>query len=129
MDMLSSDADLRSNSCLRDEYTAHGEVCRSSDGSAADCRAVLLSERGLFLDGLKGMLGKGPISVIGEGHTIAGLLAAVRTQPVPELVICHIASDQKPVAALDLISRLRQHFLPRQSSSSSRMPAQRQACR
>ena len=80
------------------------------DGLAADCRAVLVSERGLFLDGVRSMLGKSRISVIGEGRNVLGLLSAMRTRPVPELVVCHIAFDREPGAVRDLIGGLRQHF-------------------
>ena len=127
MDLLSSDTDLRPNSSMKDDrtfaatrspritslsdvYATPREGCQSSAGFAAVCRAVILSERGLFLDGLREMLGKSRITVIGEAQNIPGLLAAMQTQPVPELVICHIPFDRKPDAALEPISGLRQHF-------------------
>jgi two-component system, NarL family, nitrate/nitrite response regulator NarL len=110
MDLLTSDADLRANSCLPGVNITLDDVCLSSRGSGADCRAVLVSERGLFLEGLRAMLGKSPISVIAESHNICGLLAAVRMRPAVELIICHIASDRKPEAVRDLVSGLRQHF-------------------
>jgi two-component system nitrate/nitrite response regulator NarL len=128
MDILSSDTDLRPNSSMMDDcdsattrsplpvnimsevYATPGEGYPPSAGFVADCRAVLLSERGLFLDGLRDMLRKSRISVIGEAQNISVLLTAMQTQPVPELVICHIAFDRKPEAALELINDLRQHF-------------------
>jgi two-component system, NarL family, nitrate/nitrite response regulator NarL len=127
MDLMSSNTDLRPNSSMKDDctfaatwsprvtslsdvYATPEEGCPSSVGVSAVCRAVILSERGLFLDGLRDMLGKSRISVIGEAQNIPGLLAAMQTQPVPELVICHIPFDRKPDAALHLISGLRQHF-------------------
>jgi two-component system nitrate/nitrite response regulator NarL len=127
MDLLSIDMDLRPTpsmkddctvaatwsprvTCLSDVYATPEEGCPSSAGVAAVCRAVILSERGLFLDGLREMLKKSQISVIGEAQNIPGLLTAMQTQAVPELVICHISFDRKPDAALDLISGLRQHF-------------------
>jgi DNA-binding NarL/FixJ family response regulator len=110
MDLLTSDADLRTNSCLPDVNITLDDVCLPSGGSGADCRAVLVSERGLFLEGLREMLGKSPISVIAESHSISGLLAAVRLRQAVELVICHIASDRRPEAVRDLVSGLRQHF-------------------
>ena len=89
----------------------HAEkAANPSAGFAAVCRAVILSERGFLLDGLREMLGKSRITVIGEAQNIPGLLAAMQTQPVPELVICHIPFDRKPDAALEPISDLRQHF-------------------
>jgi two-component system, NarL family, nitrate/nitrite response regulator NarL len=75
-----------------------------------DCRAVLVSERRLLRDGLKEMLQKSRISVIGEARDIPDVLAAVEMQADPELVICHITSDQSPEAGLDLVCGLRQHF-------------------
>jgi two-component system, NarL family, nitrate/nitrite response regulator NarL len=127
MDLMSSDTDLRPNSSKNDEcafaptrsprvtslsdvFAMPREGSPSSAGFAAVSRAVILSERGLFLDGLREMLGKSRISVIGEAQNIPGLLAATQTQPLPELVICHIPFDRKPEAALDLINGLRQHF-------------------
>jgi two-component system nitrate/nitrite response regulator NarL len=128
MDLLSSDTDLHPNSSMTDDcdfviprspppvtnmlkvYAAPEEGYPPSAGFAEDCRAVLLSERGLLLDGLRDMLRKSRISVIGEAQNIPALLTAMQTQPVPELVICHIAFDRKPEAALELISDLRQHF-------------------
>ena len=128
MDLLSSDTDLRPSSSMTDDcnfvatrspppvtnmpkvYAMLEEGHPPSAGPAADCRAVLLSERGLLLDGLRDMLRNSRISLIGEAQNIPALLAAMQTQPVPELVICHIAFDRKPEAALELISDLRQHF-------------------
>ena len=75
-----------------------------------DCRAVLVSERRLLRDGLKEMLQKSRISVIGEARDIPDVLAAVEMQADPELVICHITSDQSPEAGLDLVCGLRQRF-------------------
>jgi two-component system, NarL family, nitrate/nitrite response regulator NarL len=75
-----------------------------------DCRAVLVSEKRLVRDGLKEMLQKSRISVIGEAGDIPDLLAAIETQPDPELVICHITSDQSPEIGLDLVLGLRRHF-------------------
>jgi two-component system nitrate/nitrite response regulator NarL len=75
-----------------------------------DCRAVLVSEKRLLRDGLKEMLQKSPISVIGEAPNVPDLLAAIEMQPDPELVICHITSDQNPAVGLDLVLGLRQHF-------------------
>jgi two-component system, NarL family, nitrate/nitrite response regulator NarL len=75
-----------------------------------DCRAVLVSERRLLRDGLKEMLQKSRISVIGEARDIPDVLAAVEMQADPELVICHITSDQSPEVGLDLVCGLRQHF-------------------
>jgi two-component system, NarL family, nitrate/nitrite response regulator NarL len=128
MDLLSSDSDLRPNSSMADDcdfasiqspisvtnrsevYAEPEEDYSTSGGFEADCRAVILSGRGLFLDGLREMLGKSRISVIGEAHDIPALLVAVRTRPVPELVICHIASGRDPEAVLALIAGLREHF-------------------
>jgi two-component system nitrate/nitrite response regulator NarL len=84
-------------------------VARST---AAVCRTVLLSENGLFRAGLKQMLQVSRISVIGEGHDIASLLDTMKMQPIPELVICHIASDRNAKAALKLIDGIRLHFIP-----------------
>ena len=95
---------------LSDVYATPEEGCLSSAGFAAVCQAVILSERGLFLDGLREMLGKSRISVIGEAQDIPKLLITMQTQPVPDIVICHIPFDRKPEAALDLIIGLRQHF-------------------
>src|ERR1700722_11153417 len=77
----------------------------------ADCRAVLVSAKRLLRDGLKEMLQKSRISVIGEAPNIADLLLAVEAQPDPELVICHITSDQSPEAGRDLVYGLRERFV------------------
>jgi two-component system, NarL family, nitrate/nitrite response regulator NarL len=87
------------------------EYCYRLSGSpAAICRTVLLSENGLFRAGLEQMLHKSRISVIGEGHDIASLLDTMTVQPIPELVICHIASGRNDNAALNFIGSLRLHF-------------------
>jgi two-component system, NarL family, nitrate/nitrite response regulator NarL len=75
-----------------------------------DCRAVLVSEKRLVRDGLKEMLQKSQISVIGEARDIPDLLAAIELQADPELVICHITSDQSPEIGLELVYGLRQRF-------------------
>jgi two-component system, NarL family, nitrate/nitrite response regulator NarL len=75
-----------------------------------DCRAVLVSERRLLRDGLKEMLQKSRISVIGEARDIPELLAAIEQQAAPELVICHITSDQSPEAGVELVCGLRRQF-------------------
>ena len=128
MDLSSSDTDLRPNSSMADdcdfaiiqspisvtdrseEYAEPEEDFSTPGGFAADCRAVILSGRGLFLDGLREMLGKSRISVIGEAQNIPDLLDAVRTRPVPELVNCHIAFGRDPETVQYLIAGLRQHF-------------------
>jgi two-component system, NarL family, nitrate/nitrite response regulator NarL len=76
----------------------------------ADCRAVLVSEKRLLRDGLKEMLQKSRISVIGEAPNIPDLIVAMETQPGPELVICHITCDQSPEAARELVYGLRERF-------------------
>jgi two-component system, NarL family, nitrate/nitrite response regulator NarL len=91
-------------------HAAPEQLYSCLDGSSARCQAVLLSKRGLFLDGLRAILGRSRISVVGEGYSISGLLAAVQTQQIPDLVICHIAIDRDSEAALELIRRLRRHF-------------------
>ena len=91
------------NTTSEDSYRFAGNV-------AASCRTALLSENGLFRVGLKHMLQKSRISVIGEGHDIASLLDAMKMRPIPELVICHIASDRNDRAVLDFIRSLRLHF-------------------
>ena len=128
MDLLSDYTDLLPNPLVADHcpvarirsslpVTNQSEVYTTSDGDgslsdrfAADCRAVLVSERGLFLDGLRQVLGKSRISIIGEANNIPALLDAMQTRPIPDLVICHIGFDRKAEAALDLISGLRRHF-------------------
>jgi DNA-binding NarL/FixJ family response regulator len=128
MDSPSIDTNSRPNSPAKDchdvatiELTLPGAtlagMCTTSDDGypfagkiSADCRTVLLSESNLFRDALKQMLQNSRISVIGDGHDIAGLLATMQTQPIPELVICHIASDRNNEAASDLLGTLRQHF-------------------
>jgi two-component system, NarL family, nitrate/nitrite response regulator NarL len=75
-----------------------------------DCRAVLVSERRLLRDALKEMLQKSRISVIGEARDIPDLLAAIDIQADPELVICHITSDQSPETGLGLVYGLRKQF-------------------
>ena len=69
-----------------------------------------MSEKRLFRDGLKEMLEKSRIAVVAEARDLADLLAAMEQQEEPELVICHIASDQSTGAGLDLLRGLRQHF-------------------
>jgi two-component system nitrate/nitrite response regulator NarL len=75
-----------------------------------ECRAVLVSDKRLLRDGLKEMLQKSRIIVIGEAPDIPSLLASMEMQADPELVICHIASDHSAEAGLDLVYGLRQHF-------------------
>ena len=84
---------------------------RQSGSSAEACRTVLLSENGLFRSGVKQMLQKSRISVIGEGHDIASLLDAMKMQPIPELVVCHIASGRTDDAVQDFIDSIRLHFI------------------
>jgi DNA-binding NarL/FixJ family response regulator len=128
MDSLSSNTDVRPDSSVTDHrafvtirsplpvtslseaYSTAEEGYPYSGRCAARFRAVVLSERGLFLDGLRGMLEKSRISVIGTADNIPALLTTMQTRPAPELVICHIAFDRDPETALDLISGLRQHF-------------------
>jgi two-component system, NarL family, nitrate/nitrite response regulator NarL len=108
-----TEADIHSSlpvSSRSEVYTTLRGDCSVSDRFGANCRAVLVSERGLFLDGLREVLGKSRISIIGEANNIPALLDAMQTQPVPDLVICHIGFDRKAQAALDLISGLRRHF-------------------
>jgi two-component system nitrate/nitrite response regulator NarL len=76
----------------------------------ADRRAVLVSEKRLFRDGLREMLHKSDISVVAEGRDVAELRANMEQQADPELVICHVTSDQPSEAGLDLIGALRQQF-------------------
>ena len=71
---------------------------------------MLVSDKRLLRDGLKEMLQKSRITVIGEAPDIPNLLASMEMQADPELVICHIASDHSAEAGLDLVYGLRQHF-------------------
>ncbi len=110
MDVLSDYADFLPVTSPSEVYATSTGDCSLSDRVAVDCRAVLVSEKGLFLDGLREVLGKGRISIIGEANNIPALLGAMQTQPIPELVICHIGFDRKAESARDLVSGLRQHF-------------------
>jgi two-component system nitrate/nitrite response regulator NarL len=56
------------------------------------------------------MLQRSRISVIGEASDMPGILAATQMQADPELVICHIASQQNPDAGLELVYGLRRRF-------------------
>lgn len=109
MDSFGGNSDLRATSSV-DQYDAPIDAGCSSGQSATDCRAVLLSERGLFLDGLRGVLAKSRITVIGEAPTIQALLDVMRTRPAPELVICHVAFGRTTEAVRDMVSGLRRHF-------------------
>src|SRR3984885_285282 len=116
MDLSSSDTDLRPNSSMADdcdfaiiqspisvtdrseEYAEPEEDFSTPGGFAADCRAVILSGRGLFLDGLREMLGKSRISVIGEAQNIP-----ISSSPYGRgrflnlsFVILHLAATPKP---------------------------------
>jgi two-component system nitrate/nitrite response regulator NarL len=75
-----------------------------------DCRALLVCEKRLLRDGLREMLQRSRISVIGEASDMPGILAATQMQADPELVICHIASQQNPDTGLELVYGLRRHF-------------------
>ena len=92
-------------------FTTSEDGYRPSGSSDAVCRTVLLSENGLFRSGVKQMLQKSRISVIGEGHNIPSLLDAMKMRPIPELVVCHIASGQKDETVLDFIDSIRLHFI------------------
>ena len=48
-----------------------------------ECRAVLVSDKRLLRDGLKEMLQKSRITVIGEAPDIPNLLASMEMQPSP----------------------------------------------
>jgi two-component system, NarL family, nitrate/nitrite response regulator NarL len=74
------------------------------------CRAVLMGDRRLFRDGLKEVLQKSRISVIGEARDIPDLCASLESRAEPDLVICHMASGQDPETALDLVYGLRRRF-------------------
>jgi two-component system, NarL family, nitrate/nitrite response regulator NarL len=104
-----ADAPLPGISLSATDTTSKGD-CLYSRNSLLECRTVLLGERGLFRAGLKQMLQKHCIPVIGEGQDITGLLDAMQTQPIPELVICHIASDRNDESPLGVITDLRRHF-------------------
>jgi len=128
MDLLSLDTSSHTNSPVADRrvfasigpstplsdlsetFTTSKDSYGSSGSSAAVCRTVLISENGLFRTGVKQMLQKSRILVIGEGHDIASLLDAMKMQPIPELVICHIASNRDDKAVLDFIGSIRLHF-------------------
>jgi two-component system, NarL family, nitrate/nitrite response regulator NarL len=110
MDVLSDYTDFLPVTSQSEVYATSAGDCSLSDRVAVDCRAVLVSEKGLFLDGLREVLGKGRISIIGEANNIPALLGAMQTQPIPKLVICHIGFDRKAESARDLVSGLRQHF-------------------
>ena len=73
-------------------------------------RAVLVSEKRLVRDGLKEMLQKSMISVIGEAPDMRELLATMEMQADPELVIGHTTSDQSHEVALELVHGLRRQF-------------------
>jgi two-component system, NarL family, nitrate/nitrite response regulator NarL len=96
---------------LSETFITSEGAYRPSERSAAVCRTVLISENGLFRFGIKQMLEKSRISVIGDGHDIPSLLDAMKMQPIPELVVCHIASAQKDQTVLDFIDNIRQHFI------------------
>ncbi len=77
---------------LSETFTKSDSDYRLAESTAAACKTVLLSENGLFRSGVKQMLQKSRISVIGEGHNIPSLLDAMKMLPIPELVVCHIAA-------------------------------------
>ena len=91
-------------------FTTSEDGYRPSGSSDAVCRTVLLSENGLFRSGIKQMLQKSRIFVIGEGHDITSLLDAMKMQPIPELEVCHISSGQKEKTVSDFIGSIRLHF-------------------
>jgi len=76
----------------------------------AGCRAVLLGENRLFRDGIRQMLERSGIAVIGEGREIDELLQAVGDQACPDLAILHLASDQAAESRLDCAVGLRRQF-------------------
>jgi two-component system, NarL family, nitrate/nitrite response regulator NarL len=104
-----ADAPLPGISLSATDTASKGD-CLCSWNSLLECRTVLLAERGLFRAGLKQMLQKHCIPVIGEGRDITGLLDAMQTQPIPELVICHVESDRNDENPLGVITDLRRHF-------------------
>jgi two-component system, NarL family, nitrate/nitrite response regulator NarL len=75
-----------------------------------DYRAVLVGDNRLFRDGIRQMLEKSCISVIGEGRDIAELAETASGEDYPDLVIFHLASDHSPEASLGLVRALREHF-------------------
>jgi two-component system nitrate/nitrite response regulator NarL len=75
-----------------------------------ECRAVLVIENRLLRDGLKEMMQKSRISVIGEAPDLSEIVAAMPMRPDTELVVCHIAADQSPETGLDLVYGLRRSF-------------------
>jgi two-component system, NarL family, nitrate/nitrite response regulator NarL len=75
-----------------------------------ECRAVLVIENRLLRDGLKEMMQKSRISVIGEAPDLSEIVAAMPMRPDPALVVCHIAADQSPEAGLELVYGLRRNF-------------------
>jgi two-component system, NarL family, nitrate/nitrite response regulator NarL len=97
---------------LSETFTKSDSDYRLAESTAAACKTVLLSENSLFRAGLKQMLQMNRISVIGEGHDIASLLDTMTLQPIPELVICHIASGRNDNAALNFFGSIRLHFFP-----------------
>jgi two-component system, NarL family, nitrate/nitrite response regulator NarL len=110
--MMATPEPRRVGNCICRSIGYHLIVCsRPLYGDLlVDCRAVLVSERRLLRDALKDMLQKSRISVIGEARDVPDLLAAIELQADPELVICHIASDQSPEVGLELVYGLRRHF-------------------
>src|SRR4051794_27616805 len=75
-----------------------------------DCHALLISEKRLFRDGLKEVLEKCCVSVIGEAYDVSSVMTATRDQADPELVIYHVAADQNLEVGLNLVRSVRQHF-------------------
>jgi len=75
-----------------------------------DGRTVLLSENRLFRDGIRQMLLRCHINVIGEGRGVLDLLQDLSGEAEPELVIFHLASGQWSDSPLAVLRNLHEHF-------------------
>jgi len=76
----------------------------------ANHRTVLISENRLFREGIRQILEKKRIAVVGEGRNIVESLQSVRDDACPEMVIFHLDPRGSDAAPLELICNLSGHF-------------------
>jgi two-component system nitrate/nitrite response regulator NarL len=73
-------------------------------------RAILVSNNRLLRHGIRDMLEKSQISVIAEGRDLRELSTDHSEENCADLVILHLASDQRAEAAVALVHDLRSRF-------------------
>ena len=75
-------------------------------GCMSSYTVAVVSANALFREGIRQMLARREVDVVGDGRSIAEAFSALSLERYPQLVVFHLASNQDVQASLDLLRQV-----------------------